>query len=133
MNLAAKKSRQYVRTTDSKHGLPAASNQLDRQFRIGQIEGLDQAWAGDIAYIPVAGGWLYVAVVLDLKSRRVIGWSIGDTLEQSVVQNALRTATDLRLTHGKADGDLLFHSDRDSQCASRAFQDNWLAPPFSPV
>lgn len=111
-----------MHTTNSKHGLPVAPNQLDRQFRIEQIKGLDEACAGDITSIPATGSWLYLAVVLDLKSRRVIGWSMGDTMEQSLVQDALRTATDLRLGHGKAEGDLLFHSGRGSRHASRAFQ-----------
>ena len=71
-NLAARKHRRFVATTNSAHALPLAQNLLDRQFQVEAIAGLNRAWAGDITYVPTAQGWLYVAVVLDLKSRKVI-------------------------------------------------------------
>jgi transposase InsO family protein len=122
LKLSAQRPKKYVRTTNSAHGLPVAKNELDRQYQVERIEGLNRAWAGDITYIPTAEGWLYLAVVLDLKSRRVIGWSMADSMEQSLVQDALSMASGQRLAKGKATSDLLFHSDRGSQYASRAFQ-----------
>jgi transposase InsO family protein len=81
-----------VATTDSAHDLPTAPNRLNRQYQVEAVEGLNQAWAGDITYIPTAGGWLYLAVVLDLKSRRVIGWGMSHSMEQAVVHDALKMA-----------------------------------------
>lgn len=134
MNLVARQPRRFVRTTDSKHGLPVASNHLNREYQVEAIPGLNRAWAGDITYIPTAQGWLYLAVVLDLKSRRVIGWSMADTMETSLVQDALSMATTQRPlseSAGEAGGageageeaGLLFHSDRGSQYASHRFQE----------
>jgi len=122
MNLKVRVRRRFVRTTDSRHGYPVAPNRLNREYRVEQIAGLDRAWAGDITYIPTAQGWLYLAVVLDLKSRRVIGWSMDETMEQSLVQNALRMATSHRLAWGQTIPELLFHSDRGSQYAGQSFQ-----------
>jgi len=123
MGLGVRVRRRFVRTTDSRHSYPVASNRLNRQYQVDQIGGLDQAWAGDITYIPTAQGWLYLAVVLDLKSRRVIGWSMEETLEQSLVQDALKMATSCRLGSGQAKAELLFHSDRGSQYAGHRFQE----------
>ncbi len=80
-NLVVRKARRFVATTDSGHALPVAQNLLNRQYLIEAVAGLNRAWAGDITYVPTAQGWLYVAVVLDLQSRKVIGWSMKDTLE----------------------------------------------------
>jgi transposase InsO family protein len=90
--LRASSPRRFVATTDSSHALPTAANVLDRQYQVEAVAGLNQAWAGDITYIPTGGGWLYLAVVLDLKSRRVIGWGMSHTLEQAVVHQALEMA-----------------------------------------
>ena len=68
-------------TTDSKHTHRVASDVLDRRFAPEQLEARNRVWAGDITYIPTREGWLYVAVILDLASRRVVGWSMGRTLE----------------------------------------------------
>jgi transposase InsO family protein len=86
------------------------------------VAGLNQAWAGDITYIPTAQGWLYLAVVLDLKSRRVIGWGMSHSLEQTVVQDALEMALGQRQPEGAGSG-MLFHSDRGSQYAAAAYQE----------
>lgn len=126
MGLAASKRRKSVRTTDSKHALPLSTNRLDRHFAVEKIEAVNRKWTGDITYIPTAQGWLYLAVVLDLKSRRVIGWSMAKSMEQALVQDALSMAVQNRLSQGKVNSsagqELLFHSDRGSQYAGQLFQ-----------
>jgi len=121
LQLQASKPRRFVTTTDSSHAFPIAPNVLDRQYQVEAVTGLNQAWAGDITYIPTAGGWLYLAVVLDLKSRRVIGWGMSHTLEQTVVHRALEMALGQRCRDDTGSG-LLFHSDRGSQYAAEAYQ-----------
>jgi transposase InsO family protein len=101
-----------------------APNVLNRQFKVEQVKDVTRAWAGDITFIPVQGGWLYLAVVLDLKSRRVIGWSLKDSLEQGLVGEALLMAQGARLQEPTGQT-LLFHSDRGSQYAAGATRD-WL-------
>jgi putative transposase len=122
MGLRVRPRRRYVRTTDSRHGYPITPNRLNREFGVEQVKNLNCAWAGDITYIPTAQGWLYLAVVLDLKSRRVIGWSMDETLEQSLVHNALDMAICGRLASESSEEELLFHSDRGSQYAALLFQ-----------
>lgn len=75
--------RRFRRTTDSKHGYPAAPNLLDRRF---DPEQPNQVWATDITYIPTQEGWLHLAVVLDLFSRRVVGWSMADHMRADLVR-----------------------------------------------
>lgn len=106
------------------HKLPVSPNGLDRKFQVEAIGGLNQVWSGDITYIPVADSWLYLAVVLDLKSRRVIGWSMAKTLEGALVQDALKMAVSQRLKArpGRNDTPRIFRSDRGSQYATLAFQ-----------
>ncbi len=113
--------RRFVATTDSSHASPIAANVLDRQYQVEAVEALNRVWAGDITYIPTAGGWLYLAVILDLKSRRVIGWGMSPTLEQTVVHQALEMALGQRAPQQSGSG-LLFHSDRGSQYAAGAYQ-----------
>lgn len=120
-NLVARKPRRFVVTTDSDHAFPVAQNLLNREFQVESVAGLNRAWAGDITYIPTAQGWLYVAVVLDLKSRKVIGWSMKDSLEQTLVHEALEMALVRRFSAEMAEP-LLFHSDRGSQYAANAYQ-----------
>jgi len=120
--LVVRKPRRFVATTDSGHTFPVAQNLLNRQYRVEVVAGLNRAWAGDITYIPTAQGWLYMAVVLDLKSRRVIGWSMKDTLEQTLVHEALEMALSRRFSAEGAKP-LLFHSDRGSQYAAHAYQE----------
>ena len=103
-----------VITTDSKHQLPVAANQLDQDFTAA---GPDQKWAGDITYVPPADGWLYLAVVLDLYSRRIVGWAMSDSLQRQLVIDALQMA----ITARRPAPGLLHHSDRGSQYASHDF------------
>jgi putative transposase len=103
-----------VRTTDSRHDRPVASNVLDREFYPDRP---DAAWAADITYVPTAEGWLYLAVVLDLFSRRVVGWATADHLRSELACDALRMA----LGHRRPRGELLHHSDRGVQYASEAY------------
>jgi len=107
--------RRFQITTDSKHELPIAENLLDRQFKVSEI---NRYWTADITYIWTRQGWLYLAVVLDLFSRRVVGWSMQETMDRSLVLSALELAQSQR--HPQAG--LIHHSDRGSQYASRDFQ-----------
>jgi putative transposase len=118
-HLVAQPRRKFVVTTDSQHALPVASNELDRQYQVEAVAGVNHVWAGDITYVPTAEGWLYVAVVLDLKSRKVIGWGMEASLEQGLVCGALEMA----LAQRQPQPGLLHHSDRGSQYASHRYQE----------
>ena len=107
--------RKYVKTTDSEHQLGCASNLLDRRF---DDFGINQAWCGDITYIPTKEGWLYLASVIDLGTRRLVGYSFGSRMTQALVVEALQKAYDNELPNQGC----LFHSDRGSQYCSQAFQ-----------
>lgn len=113
--LFSKHKRRFRVTTDSEHVLPVAENLLDRDFA---AEGPNQKWVTDITFIPTGEGWLYLAVVLDIYSRRVVGWSMGKRLEKELVIRALLMALEQRCP---APG-LLHHSDRGSQYASSDYQ-----------
>ena len=113
--IKARGKRKYVVTTDSKHNLPMAPNLLDRNF---QPEQPNAAWTGDITYIPTDEGWLYLAAVIDLHSRHVVGWSMAPHMQTSLVTDALRMAW-FRRHPGPG---LIFHSDRGSQYCSHEFQ-----------
>ena len=119
--LRACSPRRFVVTTDSNHAWPLAENVLDREYQVEDIPDVNRTWAGDITYIPTAQGWLYLAVVLDLKSRKVIGWSMATSLEQKLVHDALQMAVERREVKD-ARGQLLFHSDRGSQYAAHDYQ-----------
>lgn len=123
MGLKVSARRRFVCTTDSRHDYPVSPNNLNREYNVEQIAGLDRVWAGDITYIPTAQGWLYLAVVLDLKSRRVIGWSMNETMKQELVQDALTMAISRRFGCRKPTAKLLFHSDRGSQYAGGSFRE----------
>lgn len=111
------KRRFRVTTTQSRPGLPVAGNILDRQFT---VTAPNQVWAGDITYIDTNEGWLYLAVVLDLFNRQVIGWALAEDMRQELVMDAFQMAWFRRgLTRQTG---LLFHSDRGSQYAGEAFQ-----------
>jgi putative transposase len=110
-DVRAKTARKFRCTTDSNHDLPVAENLLDRQFNPAAA---NEAWVADITYIPTREGWLYLAVVEDLYSRRVVGWSMADHLQSRLVVDALELAVQRRLP---GEG-LLAHSDRGSQYAS---------------
>ncbi len=114
-DIAAKTARKFRCTTDSNHDLPVAENLLDRQF---DPEGANKVWVADITYVPTREGWLYLAVVEDLYSRRVVGWSMADDMESRLVVDALALAVERRLP---GEG-LLAHSDRGSQYASDHYQ-----------
>lgn len=116
--LVARRPRRGVRTTDSAHPRPVAPNTLARRFAIADIGGVDRVWASDITYIPTREGWLYLAAVLDLGSRRVVGWAMDASLEERVVLEALRMALGQRQPATA----LLHHSDRGSQYAGGAYQ-----------
>jgi transposase InsO family protein len=113
--IAARTKRMLRRTTDSNHGRPVAENVLDRQFEPGLT---DRAWAADITYIPTRAGWLYLAAVEDLHSRRIVGWSMSDRIDSRLVVDALEMAITRRLP---AAG-LVAHSDRGSQYVSEHYQ-----------
>jgi len=104
------KRRFRVTTTQSRLGLPVAENLLNRQFA---VTAPNQVWAGDITYIETSEGWLYLAVVVDLFSRQVIGWAMADDLRQELVIDAFQMAWFRRGLTPPAE--LLFHSDRGSQ------------------
>jgi putative transposase len=103
-------------TTDSRHSLPIAPNLLNRNFTVAAP---NQAWTGDITYIPTGDGWLFLAVVIDLFSRRVVGWSMKPEMRSSLVIDALEMAW-LQRRPDKSMG-RIFHSDRGSQYASHEF------------
>lgn len=113
--LSARAARRRVRTTDSRHNEPIAGNVLAREFRASAP---NQKWAGDITYIPTAEGWLYLAVVLDLFSRRVIGWSMSDRIDACLTRSALRMA----LVGRRPSEGLIVHSDRGVQYAGGGYR-----------
>jgi len=116
--LAARpRTRGRVVTTDSTHGDPIAPNLVARQFDVHGIA-LNQVWVGDITYIPTREGFLYLSTVLDLGSRRCVGWAMRATMEVDLVISALRMARDARQP---APG-LIVHTDRGSQYASAAYR-----------
>jgi len=108
--------RRYRVTTNSKHDQPVFENRLERKFA---VEAPDQVYAGDITYVWTAQGWLYLAVVIDLYSRKVVGWSMRRRLNSALVCDALTMALWRRRP---SKGQLVHHSDRGVQYASRAFR-----------
>lgn len=115
--LQAKQPRKYRVTTQSAHSEPIASNVLKRRFAVKQHPAPDQTWAADITYVPTREGWVYLAVILDLATRRVVGWALRTRLEQELATAALHMA----LKHRRPRGGV-HHSDRGVQYASRAYQ-----------
>ena len=114
--IRARHKRRYKVTTDSKHGLPVAANLLDRNFT---PTAPNQVWTSDITYLWTDEGWLYLAIVLDLFNREVIGWSLKPRMTTDIVTDALTMAWFRR----RPEAGVLHHSDRGSQYASHAFQD----------
>jgi transposase InsO family protein len=112
--IVAQQRRRYQVTTDSTHGQPVAPDRLQRQFA---VNGPNQVWAADLTYIWTSEGWLYLAVVLDLFSRRVVGWATSARLGAALATTALRRAL-VRRRRPAA----LHHSDRGAEYASRAYQ-----------
>lgn len=115
--IQARGKRKFVVTTDSKHSLPIAPNLLQRNFT---ATAPNQIWTGDITYIQTDEGWLYLAVVLDLFNRQVVGFSMQKHMRSSLVTDALRMAWFRRKPN--KDDSLIFHSDRGSQYCSEAYQ-----------
>lgn len=110
--------RRFVRTTQSRRDDVVADNVLDRQFEVGEP---DKVWAGDITYVHTRHGWAYLAAVLDLGSRKVVGWHVAPNMEQDLVVRALQQALDQRereLPRG-----LIHHSDRGTQYTAKTYQE----------
>ncbi len=126
--LAARRKKRFRATTNSNHSEPVAANVLGRSF---EVTAPDRVWAGDITYIATAEGWLYLAVLLDLCSRAVVGWAMSPDLDCSLALAALRMALDRR----RPSRGLLHHSDRGVQYASapyrRALEANGIVPSMS--
>ena|GEM_PF-2955051 len=122
-------SEDFVFLPQSKHSLPIAPNLLDRNFRIGRP---NRVWIGDVIYIATEEGWLYLAVVLDLFSRRIVGWSMRRDMTSAIVRDALEMAC---LQRRPQAGTATFHSDRGSQYASEHYLSvvklNGLTPSMS--
>jgi len=116
--LVGRVRRRRVRTTDSTHPDPVAPNLLARQFAVQGIGAMDRIWVSDITYVPTREGWLFLATVLDLASRRVVGWAMRETLELDLALSALRMALG---TRRPAPG-LLHHSDRGTQYAAAEYR-----------
>ena len=114
-NLLCLRRRSFVRTTDSDHKLPIYPN-LAKDLK---VNALNQLWVADITYIRLQQEFVYLAVILDSFSRRVIGWALGKTLESDLALAALRMA----IRRGRVQPGLVHHSDRGSQYASRAYTD----------
>ena len=107
--------RKFRVTTDSRHALPVAKNVLDRKFSAREP---NKRWNVDITYIPTQEGWLYLAVVMDLYSRKIVGWAMDRRITKDLVRKALQMALESR----NPDHGLLHHSDRGSQYASGEYQ-----------
>jgi transposase InsO family protein len=116
LDIRAHVKRKFKVTTDSKHQLPIANNVLDRNFVTNEP---DRAWVADITYIWTSQGWLYLAVIIDLFSRRVVGWSMAEHMRTDLILTALEAALGQRTPSAAG---LLFHSDRGSQYASSDYQ-----------
>lgn len=116
--LAGRRQRKHVRTTDSVHAEPIAPNLLARAFGLEAHPVPDRAWVGDLTYIPTREGWLFLAVLLDLATRRVVGWATGTTLATALPLAALHQALRLR----RPLPGLIQHTDRGSQYASQEYR-----------
>ena len=115
-NLKAKIKRKFVNTTDSKHDNEIAPNVLNRDFYASNP---DEKYVGDITYIQTTQGWLYLATVIDLYSRKVVGWSIDENMKTSLIIDAL----EMSITNRNPNSGLIFHSDRGVQYASNSFKE----------
>jgi transposase InsO family protein len=116
LGLKSRTVRKYKATTNSKHNLPVADNVLNQQFA---TEKPNQAWAADITYIPTDEGWLYLASVEDLCTRKIVGFHMDERMTKSLVIEALKQAHHIQ----RPSNGLLHHSDRGSQYASGDYQD----------
>ena len=114
--IKAKQHKKFKVTTDSKHNLPVAPNLLEQQFEVSEP---NCVWVGDITYLWTSEGWLYLAIVIDLFSRKVVGWSMSNRITKKLVIDALLMGVWRR----KPAPGLIFHSDRGSQYCSNNFQE----------
>lgn len=114
-DIQASTKKKFRHTTDSNHSHPVAENLLNQQF---EQEKPNTVWVSDLTYIPTREGWLYLVCVLDLHSRKVVGWSMSERMTKDLVLSALEMA----LLRRRPESGLLHHSDRGSQYASGAFQ-----------
>ncbi len=115
LGLVGRHKRRFVKTTDSNHEEPIAANRLRRDFTATRP---DQKWLADITYIRLIEGWLYLAVILDCFSRRIVGWSLSRRIDAELVCAALEMALRRRCPQGE----LVHHSDRGVQYASEALR-----------
>jgi putative transposase len=115
LGIKSRRKRRFKATTDSKHDLPVAENVLDRKFN---VDAPDVAWVTDITYVWTDEGWLYLAAILDLFSRRVVGLALSERIDRALVLEALRVAVGRRTP----DAGMVHHSDRGSQYASGDYQ-----------
>lgn len=113
--LKAKTHRKFKATTDSKHNYPVAPNLLNQEF---DVAAPNSVWAADITYIGTEEGWLYLAVIMDLYSRQIVGWAMDKRMKRDLVLRALNQAVWRR----NPPADLIHHSDRGSQYASTDYQ-----------
>ncbi len=116
LRLVPVQTRKFKATTNSKHSLPVAPNLLQQDFT---AQAPYEKWVGDITYIPTGEGWLYLATVIDLFSRRIVGWALSDRMTKQLVINAMNMA----IINERPPEGVIFHSDRGSQYASYDFQD----------
>jgi putative transposase len=114
-HIRARQVRRFRRPTDSLPSLPVAPNRLNQKFHVGTP---NQVWTADITYLDTAEGWLYLATVLDLYSRRIVGWAMAEHMETRLVRDALQMA----LTQRHPAAGLLHHSDQGRQYASAEYQ-----------
>lgn len=113
--LVAKATKKYKATTNSKHNLPVHPNLLEQNFNVSTP---NQVWVSDFTYLWTTEGWQYLAVVIDLYSRRIVGWNISNRMTKELVINALKMAIRQR----KPGAGLIIHSDRGSQYCSKDYQ-----------
>ena len=114
-NIEAKQKRKFKATTDSKHKLPVAPNLLQQKF---EVEAPNHVWVSDITYIWTSEGWLYLAVVLDLFSRQVVGWAMSNRINKKIVIDSLL----MGIWSRNPDLGLIFHTDQGRQYCSKDFQ-----------
>lgn len=114
--LKSKVKRKFIATTDSGHSYSVAPKRLDRNF---SATGQNRKWVGDITYIRTREGWLYLSVIQDLYSRKIVGWSMADTIKSALVCDAFKMA----VQHRRPEPGLVFHSDRGVQYAAEEYQD----------
>lgn len=116
LSLVPIQARKFKATTNSKHSFPVAPNLLKQDFKANAP---CQKWVGDITYIRTDEGWLYLATVIDLFSRKIVGWALRSRMTKQLVIDAMKHA----IRHERSSHGLIFHSDRGSQYASYDYQD----------